>query len=158
MPYILLTLMKFHSSVILVWKLERIGSIPLKEIEETRKVRFGSIGRIRAYLYPSAIEDDILQEMGFQPGFDLEKIVDQPEFLVSFLDKDSKDHFCSAHKAVIPIARMRVLLDQDDVGDTVSFRCPDCAKCLNCKRSQRSNAVSLQEAREQVIIEQSVKI
>ena len=53
---------------------------------------------------------------------------------------------------------MRVLLDQDDVGDTVSFRCPDCAKCLNCKKSQRSNAVSLQEARDQVIIEQSVKI
>ena len=53
---------------------------------------------------------------------------------------------------------MRVLLDQDDVGNTASLRCPDCAKCLNCRKSQRSNAVSLQEAREQVIIEQSVKI
>ena len=31
-------------------------------------------------------------------------------------------------------------------------------KCLVCKKYQRSNAVSLQEAREQVIIEQSVKI
>ena len=51
-----------------------------------------------------------------------------------------------------------MLLDQDDIGDTVSFRCPDCSKCLTCKISQRSSAVSLQEAREQVIIEQSVKI
>ena len=74
--------------------------------------------------------------MGFEPGFDLAKLVDQPEFLVNFLSEDNKDHFCSVHKAVIPIARMRVMLDQDDIGDTVSFRCPDCAKCLNCKKSQ----------------------
>ena len=53
---------------------------------------------------------------------------------------------------------MRVLLDQDDIGNTVSFRCPECAKCLNCRKSQQNNAVSLQESREPVIIEQSVKI
>ena len=53
---------------------------------------------------------------------------------------------------------MRVLLDQDDIGDTVSFRCPECSKCLTCKKYQRSTAVSLQEAWEQVIIEQSMKI
>ena len=52
---------------------------------------------------------------------------------------------------------MRVLLDKDDIGGTVSFRCPECSKCLTCKKSQKSTAVSLQEAREQVIIEQSVK-
>ena len=40
----------------------------------------------------------------------------------------------------------------------VSFRCPECSKCLTCKKSQRSTAVSLQEAWEQVTIEQSVKI
>ena len=89
------------------------------------------IGRVRTSLYSSAIEDDILQEMGFEPGFELVKLVDQPEFLVNFLVDDNKDHYCSVHKAVIPIARMRVLLDQDDIGDTVSFRCPDCGKCLN---------------------------
>ena len=84
--------------------------------------------------------------------------MDQPEFLANFLFEDNKDLFFSVHKAVIPIARMRVLLDQDGIGDMVSFRCPDCAKCLNCKKSQRITAVSLQEAREQVIIEHSVKI
>ena len=40
----------------------------------------------------------------------------------------------------------------------VSFRCPECSKCMTCKKSQRSTAVSLQEAQEQVIIEQSIKI
>ena len=58
----------------------------------------------------------------------------------------------------MPIARIRVLLDQDDIGDTVSFRCLECSKCLTCKKSQRSTAVSPQEGREQVIIEQSIKI
>ena len=97
--------------------------------------------------------------MGFEPEFELEKLVEQPEFLANFFFEDNRDNFCSVvHKAVIPITRMRVLLDQDDIQDTVSFRCPDCAKCLNFKKSQRSNTVSLQEARKQVIIEQSVKI
>ena len=41
---------------------------------------------------------------------------------------------------------------------TVSFRCPEFSKCLTCKKSQRSTAVFLQEARKQVIIEQSVKV
>ena len=49
-------------------------------------------------------------------------------------------------------------LDQDNIGDTVSFRCPECSKCLTCKKSHRSTAVSLQEAQEQVIVEQIVKI
>ena len=72
---------------------------------------------------------------------------------------DAKSHLCSVKKtAVVPIARMRVLLDQDNIGDTVSFRCLKCSKCSMCKKSQRSAAVSLQEGSEQVIIEQSIKI
>ena len=94
--------------------------------------------------------------MGFEPRFNLEKLVDEPEFLANFMIDDETSHFCSVHKAVVPIARMRVLLDQDDIGDTVSFRCPECSKCLTCKKSQRSTVISLQGACEQV--EQSVKI
>ena len=47
---------------------------------KTREVRFDSIGRIKTSLYSSPIEDDILQKMDFEPGFKLEKLVDQPEF------------------------------------------------------------------------------
>ena len=123
-----------------------------------KELRFDSIGKIKTSLYPSPIEDEILQKMGFEPGFDLEKLVDEPEFLMNFVFDDNRNHFCSVHKAIVHIARMRVLLDQDDIGDMVSFRCPECPKCLTCKKSQRSTAVSLQEAREQVIIEQNVRI
>ena len=83
----------------------------------------------------------------------LKKLDDEPEFLANFVLDDNRDHFCSVHKAVVAIARMRVLLDQDDIGDMVSFRCPECFKCLTCNKYQRSTAVSLQEAQEKVIIE-----
>ena len=59
----------------------------------TREVRFDSTSRIKTSLYSSPVEDDILQDMGFEPGFDLEKLVDQPEFLANFLFEDNKDHF-----------------------------------------------------------------
>ena len=52
-----------------------------------------------------------MQEMGFEPGFDLEKLVDEPEFLANFVLDDNRNHFCSVQKAVVPIARMRVLLN-----------------------------------------------
>ena len=123
-----------------------------------KEIRFDSIGKIKTSLYSSAIEDEILQEMGFEPEFNLENLVDKPGFLANFLFDNNRVHFCSVHKAVVPITRMRVLLDQDDIGDTVSFRYPECSKCLTCKKSQRSTAVSLQEAQEQVILEQSVMI
>ena len=87
-------------------------------IENSKDVRFESKGKVKISLYTSLIEDDILQEMGFETGFELEKYVDRPGFLAKFFNTDEREHFCSIHKAVIPIARLRVLLDQDDVRDT----------------------------------------
>ena len=61
---------------------------------QSRKIRFDSIGKIKTSLYSSQIEDEILQEMGFKPVFDLEKLVDEPEFLANFLVDDNRNHFC----------------------------------------------------------------
>ena len=74
----------------------------------------------------------------------MEKLVDESGFLANVLMDDKRVHFCSVHKAVVPIAKMRVLLDQDDIEDLISFRCPEFSKYLTCKKSQRSTAVSLQ--------------
>ena len=137
--------------------LSNTESIEDNDSEPKKEVRFESKGKVQISLFTSPIEDNILQEMGFEPGFELEKFIDTPDFVANFLNTQEKVHFCSVHKAVIPIARLRVLLDQDDVGDMVSFRCLECSKCITCKKSQRSNAISLQEAGEQVIIEQSIK-
>lgn len=64
----------------------------------------------------------------------------------------------SVHKATIPIARLRELVDADDVGELVSYRCPTCTKCQECRTSDKTKAMSLQESREQTIIEKSVEL
>ena len=73
-------------------------------------------------------------------------------------DPSFSQHFCGVHKATIPIARMRELVDKDDTADTITYRCPECSKCVVCKRSRRRTAISLQESAEQTIIESSVKL
>ena len=63
-----------------------------------KEIRFDSIGKIKTSLYSSPIEDEILQEMGFE----LEKLVDEPGFLANFVIDDNRDIFCSDHKVVVP--------------------------------------------------------
>ena len=38
-----------------------------------KEIRFDSNGKIKTSLYSSLIKDEILQKMGFEPGFELEK-------------------------------------------------------------------------------------
>ena len=40
-------------------------------IENSKEVKFESKGKVQISLYASPIEDNILQEMGFEPGFEL---------------------------------------------------------------------------------------
>ena len=63
-----------------------------------------------------------------------------------------------AHKAMIPMSRLRELVDQDDVGDLVTYRCPTCSKCVKCKESGKVKAINMQEAAEQLVIEKSVTL
>ena len=46
----------------------------------------------------------------------------------------------------------------DTAGTDVSFRCPDCRNCENCKKSQRIDAISIQEEIEQDLIERNVTV
>ena len=64
---------------------------------------------------------------------------------------------CSIHAARIPISKIRELVDQDNVEQLVTYRCEQCVKCEACRKTPQITAVSLQEAREQKIIEDSVK-
>ena len=53
---------------------------------------------------------------------------------------------------------MRELINIDDCEPYTGYRCPICAKCNQCKTSVRTTAISLQEAAEQHLIEESVKL
>ena len=67
-------------------------------------------------------------------------------------------HFCDAYKAYIPLSKLREVTDEDDLSDTVAYRCPDCSECVTCKQSSRQSALSIQDAAEQLAIEKSVEV
>ena len=48
--------------------------------------------------------------------------------------------------------------DDENIGTTVSFRCPRCQECPDCLKSGRTRARSIREDDEQAIIEASVQI
>ena len=73
-------------------------------------------------------------------------------------ESNFSQHVSGVHKALIPIVRMSELIDEDNMADTITYRCPDCNKCVVCKRSCRRTARSPQESAEQAIIESSVKL
>ena len=64
----------------------------------------------------------------------------------------------SCYEASIPIARLRELADEDDVSDNLSYRCERCSKCQDCKHSNKFRTMSMQERREQAVIEESVTL
>jgi hypothetical protein len=64
----------------------------------------------------------------------------------------------SCYKALIPLSKLKGLVDQNDVPDVTDFRCNVCANCPVCKKSAREKTRSLQEEFEQSIILKSVHL
>ena len=64
----------------------------------------------------------------------------------------------SCYKAAIPIARLWEPVDQDDFSVNLSYRCPKCSQCMECKHRNKVRAMSVQEHRERVVIEESVTL
>lgn len=60
-------------------------------------------------------------------------------------------------KAKIPLSRIRQLMD-GDAEPVVSYRCPKCEDCPDCKASASLKTSSLRERAEQKLIEASVRI
>ena len=114
-------------------------------------------------MHPVPINEIDFMDAGCVVPEQLEDRVNDGEYLEN-LKKCFEHHLLSnnylqAHKATIPIARLREMVDQEDRDDTAShWRCPTCAKCEKCKKAPRTNAISLQESMEQEIIESSVDV
>jgi Pao retrotransposon peptidase len=62
------------------------------------------------------------------------------------------------HKALVPLSKLKGLLDEDDIPDVKETRCDTCANCPACRLSARAKTKSLQESYEQEVIEKSVVI
>jgi len=62
-----------------------------------------------------------------------------------------------ASKAKVPLSKIRQLMDGDSE-PLVSYRCPQCEDCSDCKASATLKSSSLRERAEQKLIEASVRI
>jgi hypothetical protein len=61
-------------------------------------------------------------------------------------------------KALIPLSKLKGLIDEDDITEVKETKCDSCANCPSCRLSARAKTRSLQEAYEQEVIEKSVTI
>ena len=58
--------------------------------------------------------------------------------------------------AANPANKLKEMLTAEDFGSSIDYRCPGCRSCTRCKNSEILDRISLQEEREQFIIEKSV--
>ena len=92
-------------------------------------------------LNPFLLNPDDIIDAGGRVDPDFEERVDHDNHIMEDHEAGFSQHFCGVHKAIIPIARMRELVDEDDTADTITYRCLDCSKCVVCKRSRKRTAV-----------------
>ena len=103
-------------------------------------------------IHPTPILEEDFRDIGgeVEPG---------DQWKADYYEKTGMEaHYCSVHKATIPISAMRQLIDQDDQDQMVTFRLSTCTQCITCKRSLSTTVISIQEKREQQVIENSVDI
>ena len=103
-------------------------------------------------VYPTPLSRTDFTQLGCNPE-------QEPEYYPSQANTTGLEaHACRVRRDQVPIARMRELLNQDDPEGLISFRCTSCAACVTCRKSPRTSAISLQESREQEVIEKSVTV
>jgi hypothetical protein len=66
-------------------------------------------------------------------------------------------HPIEVHKSIIPLAKLKGLIDEIDIPDVQDARCETCANCPACKLSTREKTRSLQEEFEQDVIKKSIE-
>jgi hypothetical protein len=66
-------------------------------------------------------------------------------------------HPIEVHKSIIPLTKLKGLIDEIDIPDVQDARCETCANCPACKLSAREKTKSLQEEFEQDVIKKSVE-
>ena len=99
-----------------------------------------------ACFYPTPLEPDVLDESS---GLEHEDLVEEIPQLKAMQ---------SCYKATIPINRLREMVNEDNVSDNLFYRCEKCSKCQECRHTSKFRAMSVQERREQAVIEESVTL
>ena len=83
---------------------------------------------------------------------------------ISEVEAVTQDTVCRSDDEIVvqsiaanaPSTKLKDMLTIEDLGSSVEYRCPGCRNCSKCRNSEIIEKVSLQEEREQFLIEQSV--
>ena len=78
---------------------------------EKKEIRFDSKCKIKTSFFSSPIQDKILQEMGIEPDYDLEKLVDELNFFENFVIDDAKRKLKSGEWSCLVLAAKSKLMD-----------------------------------------------
>ena len=105
-------------------------------------------------LYPTPLTNSDIKEAGVDTSESQGNLKNERNFANTGLEA----HFCASSNKVIPIAKMRELINEDNTDQLVTYRCSSCAECITCKQTPRITAISLQEAAEQDLIERSITV
>ena len=73
---------------------------------------------------PFPLNPEDIIDVGGWVAPDFEERVNCDNHVMEDHESGFSQHFCGVHKAIIPIARMRELVDEDDTTDTIPYRCP----------------------------------
>ena len=75
---------------------------------------------LRLTVHPFPINPQDILDVGGIGVLDFKEFIDSCNHVLEELDPSYSQHYCGVHKAIIPIARMRELIDEDDTVDTIS--------------------------------------
>ena len=76
--------------------------------------------KLRLTLNPFPLNPDDIIDAGGRVDPDFEDRVDCDNHIMEDHETSFSQHFCGVHKAIIQIARMRELVDDDDTADTIT--------------------------------------
>ena len=77
--------------------------------------------------------EDII-DVGGWAAPDLEERVNCDNHVIEDHGSVFSQYLSGVHRAIIPIARMKELVGEDDTAGNITYRCPDCSKCVVCRR------------------------
>ena len=71
-------------------------------------------------VHPFPFNPQDILDVGGDLNPDFEELVNSCNHVMEELDPSYSQHYCGVHKAIIPIARMRESVDEDDTADTIT--------------------------------------
>ena len=99
-----------------------------------------------------------LVRMGYQVNPDAHLLSCNKQNFGDSVSFDSNEIFNTSYKSKTSLKKSKLFESVENAGSEISYRCVNCRDCVNCKKSQQIECISIQEEVEQNIIDNSVNV